>query len=155
MAEEWEAFSNREKRTRIEEYLNNGYGACHLKDERIGRLIEEALLHFDDQRYHLIAWVVMPNHVHVLVEQVRGYPLGDIVHSWKSYTAIEANKILGRKGQFWYPDYFDRFVRDQEHLTNVIEYIHNNPVKAGLVDRPEEWAFSSARWFYPSENPGQ
>jgi putative transposase len=70
MAEEWEEPSNREKRTRIEEYLNNGYGACHLKDERIGRLIEEALLHFDDQRYHLIAWVVMPNHVHVLVEQV-------------------------------------------------------------------------------------
>lgn len=134
------------KRARVEEYLNSGYGVCYLRDPRIGRLVENALLHFDKTRYHMIAWVVMPNHVHTLVETIEGYPLPGVLHSWKSYTANEANKLLGRGGRFWFPEYFDRYIRDERHFNNVVRYIHENPVKAGLVSKAEDWPFSSARF---------
>jgi REP element-mobilizing transposase RayT len=80
----------------------------------------------------------MPNHVHVLIEQAGGFRLGDIIHAWKSFTAKQANKHLGRTGAFWAPDYFDRYIRDQAHFDVAVHYIHENPVKAGLVARAEE-----------------
>jgi putative DNA methylase len=83
----------------------------------------------------------MPNHVHVLI-QMMDEPLANIIHSWKSYTAHEANKLLGRKGAFWMPDYFDRYIRDKEHFIATVEYILQNPVKAGLVDTAENWSWS-------------
>src|SRR5205823_3893206 len=90
-----------ELRKRIACYEDEGHGACWLGQPRIGELVEQALLHFDGQRYGLLAWCVMPNHVHVLVETKLGFPLPGLLHSWKSYTATEANKILGRRGEFW------------------------------------------------------
>jgi len=78
----------------------------------------------------------------------RGYPLADVVHSWKSFTTHEANKALGRSGHFWYRDYYDHYIRDLEHLGMTIDYIHCKPIKAGLVERPEEWIFSSARYWH-------
>lgn len=135
------------RRARIEQYLNSGYGACYLKEPRIGRLVETALQHFDGERYQLIAWVVMPNHVHVLAEIFDGYSLPKIVHSWKSYMANEANQLLNRNGRFWFRDFFDRYIRDEPHFANAVHYIHDNPVKAGLVKRPEDWPFSSIHKF--------
>ncbi|MFO7697077.1 MAG: transposase [Anaerolineae bacterium] len=87
----------------------------------------------------------MPNHVHVLIETMDGWPLSRVLHSWKSYTAHQVNKHLGRQGSLWRREYHDRFVRDETHLGNAVLYVHNNPVKAGLVERPEDWRFSSAR----------
>jgi REP element-mobilizing transposase RayT len=145
IAKEIETADSPTKRIRMEAYLNAGYGSCHLRDPRIARIVEDALLHFDGVRYRLIAWVIMPNHVHVLIEVFEGYSLGRIVHSWKSYTANKANQILGRSGQFWFREYFDRYIRDERHLGNAVEYIHDNPVNAGLVKAPEDWPFSSAR----------
>lgn len=87
----------------------------------------------------------MPNHVHVLIETIAGYPLGEVVHSWKSYTANRANQILRRRGVFWHQDYYDRFIRDQKHFQSVIAYIEANPVKAGLVRRSAEWRWGSSR----------
>jgi putative DNA methylase len=145
LADDKDTMSDDQKRTRIEEYLDAGYGACYLRDPRLARLVENALFYFDGKRYRLFAWVVMPNHVHVLIEIFYGFPLGDVLHSWKSYTATEANNILGRKGSFWFEDYFDRYVRDEQHFMNVVHYIHENPVKAGLVVKAENWEFSSAR----------
>jgi REP element-mobilizing transposase RayT len=132
------------KRAHIENYLNAGHGACYLCDLRIGRLVENALLYFHEERYRMIAWVIMPNHVHTLIEMFEGYPLHAIVRSWKSYTANKANHILRRAGRFWSPGYFDRYIRNERHFANAVTYIHNNPVKAGLVESPEEWIFSSA-----------
>lgn len=129
---------------RLEKYEDAGHGACWLRDERIAAIVESALLHFDGERYRLLAWCVMPNHVHVLIEVKSGFLLADIVHSWKSFTANESNRILGRKGTFWQREYFDRFIRDEKHLQASIEYIEQNPVKAGLVRSPEQWRFSSA-----------
>lgn len=133
------------KRARIEAYLNAGHGACYLRDPRVGRLVKDALLFFDGERYRMIAWVVMPNHVHTLIEMIEGHPLHSILHSWKSYTAKKANQLLGRSGRFWFPEYFDRYIRDERHFANAVRYIHHNPVKAGLVEKPEDWPFSSAR----------
>jgi len=99
----------------------------------------------DQQRYRLHAWVVMPNHVHVLVTPLHDYSLSSILHSWKSFTAKEANKLLGRGGAFWLEEYFDRAVRDENHFRRVIEYIDYNPVKAGLCVQPEDWPFTSAK----------
>lgn len=106
--------------------------------------IQETLIKFDGERYRLIAWVVMPNHVHVLIEVIPGVRLGDIVHSWKSYTAKVANKLLGRSGQFWQIEYFDRYMRDAVHLDNTIKYIEYNPVRARLCASEEQWPYSSA-----------
>ena len=130
----------------IARYEDAGHGACWLRDERIASLVENALLYFDNQRYRLIAWCVMPNHVHGLIETKESWSLAEILHSWKSYTALRANQILGRSGDFWFREYHDRFIRDDRHFRNTVNYIEQNPVKAGLVNRPEGWRWSSAWW---------
>jgi putative DNA methylase len=133
-----------ERRKRIDAALDAGYGECWLRDPRIGQLVENALLHFDGQRYQLHAWVLMPNHVHVLATPLHGYSLSSILHSWKSFTAKEANRHLERNGAFWLEEYFDRAIRDESHFNKVIEYIESNPVNAGLCERAEGWVFGSA-----------
>ncbi len=132
------------RRKRIETFLDAGNGSCALRDPRIGKMVEEALFHFDGKRYRLLAWVLMPNHIHVLVEFEPEFPLHRILHGWKSYTAKEANKILEKSGPFWAKEYFDRFIRDSRHFENAMRYIHENPVRAGLVAKAEDWEFSSA-----------
>lgn len=130
---------------RIEEWLNRGHGSCVLRDPRVAKIVEDARLHFDGKRYRLLAWVIMPNHVHVLVETLAGHRLGDFVHSWKSFTAKEANRVLDRTGPLWQEEYFDRYIRDADHLRDARRYIEQNPVAARLVARAEDWAFGSAR----------
>jgi putative transposase len=107
-------------------------------------IIENALLHFDGERYRLLAWCVMSNHVHVIVEQMDGWPLANVIHSWKSFTANEVNRLLGRTGAVWLREYFDRFMRNDEHFSTTIAYVESNPVKAGLVERAEDWRWSSS-----------
>jgi REP element-mobilizing transposase RayT len=80
----------------------------------------------------------------VLIETLDEYPLSAIVRGWKSHSAREANRWLAREGAFWMTDYFDRFIRDERHYAAVREYIHLNPVKAGLCAAPEDWRWSSA-----------
>ena len=134
-----------ELRRRIARYEDAGKGSCVLRHAVAARLVEDALLQFDGVRYRLLAWCVMPNHVHALIETKRGFPLAKVVHGWKSYTATAINRALGLRGRLWMPEYFDRFIRDMEHLERVIAYIHANPVSACLVRRPEDWPWSSAR----------
>lgn len=143
---EWSelAKSDADFRKKIEKFLDSGYGECWLGIKEIAEMIVAALLFHNGAKYRLIAWVIMPNHVHVLFEQLEGEHLPDIMHSIKSFTAQKANKMLGRKGQFWMHESFDRYIRNSRHCAAVIKYIENNPVKAGLCDSPEEWRFSSA-----------
>jgi len=138
---------------RIEKYLDHGYGEALLKDTRVATMVQNALLKSDGTRYNLFAWVVMPNHVHALMTRFEKYELRDIFHSLKSYTAHEANKMLHRSGQFWIEDYFDRYMRNQEHFCRTVQYIENNPVKAGLCKTPGDWPFSSA-WFKKHDKGG-
>ena len=130
----------------LDDELNRGIGACHLRDERIADLVEDALLHFDGERYRLLAWCVMPNHVHTMLESAAGWALADVVGSWKSFTAKQANKLLRRTGTFWQREYFDRYVRSERHYAMTIAYIEENPVKAGLVPEAHLWRWSSARY---------
>lgn len=136
-------------RRRIELYLDQGFGQCHLKQPVVAELVQRSLLFFDGERYRLSAWVVMPNHVHTLLTPSAGYELSRILQSLKSYTANEANKMLGQHGKFWQPESFDRYIRDRKHFVSVVRYIENNPVKARLSRQPEDWPWSSA-WFRAS-----
>jgi REP element-mobilizing transposase RayT len=133
-----------ERVRRVDIALDQGHGRRDLTLPGIPELIERALLRFDGERYSLLAWCIMPNHVHVMIETRPGHRLDRIVHSWKSFTAHTANQLLGRAGSFWAPEYFDRYMRDDAHLAATLAYIENNPVKAGLCREPREWEFSSA-----------
>jgi putative DNA methylase len=132
-------------RKRIEHYLDQGYGNCALRNIKVAAIIQDSLLHFDGERYRLSAWVIMPNHVHLLLTPSETWSLSRIMKDIKSFTSREANKVLGRRGQFWMEDYFDRYVRNAKHFASAIAYIENNPVKAGFCEKPEDWSFGSAR----------
>jgi REP element-mobilizing transposase RayT len=129
---------------RIEKYLDQGYGSCFLKDPRIAKMVQDSLLKFDGVRYNLFAWVIMPNHSHTLLRRFEDWELDQLMHSHKSYTAHEANKLLNRHGQFWMEEYFDRYIRNAQHFRKMVLYIENNPVKAGFCNKASDWPFSSA-----------
>jgi REP element-mobilizing transposase RayT len=134
---------------RIEKYEDAGHGACWLRDDRIGEMVESSLLYFNGKRYRLLAWCIMPNHVHSVIEIWKNHSLEEVMHSLKSYTANEANKILKRCGKFWLREYFDRYIRDGRHLELAVEYIESNPVKAHLVPVKEVWKWSSVKLHKP------
>jgi len=136
---------DRERRTKLEEYLDRGLGECWLRQPRIADLAEGALRFFDGQRYHLGAWVVMPSHVHVLLE-VWQTPLAGLLKSWKGFTACQANKLLGREGAFWEREYWDTRIRDEQQLRKAVRYVEANPLKANLVHDARAWQWSSARF---------
>lgn len=147
-----------EKRKRLEALLDAGHGDCALGVLAIARLMQDSLLAFDGARYRLIAWVVMPNHVHALFQTIAPWKMGKIVASWKAFTGrrIEEMTRATRANaesttQVWHREYWDRFIRDETHLAAAIRYIHNNPVKAGLVANAADWRWSSA-WGAPPGN---
>lgn len=128
----------------VDASLDQGFGRQDLAHPEIAGLVESALLRFDGDRYSIVAWCVMPNHVHTLIETHIGHPLSRIVHAWKSFTAKQANRYLERRGVFWAPEYFDRYMRDDAHLAATRLYIEQNPVKARLCQKASDWHFSSA-----------
>ena len=144
-------------------------------------MIRENLYHHHGHKYHLLAYSIMPNHVHVLLRAIGSEtmenqvwlpadansvmpdeapdstgPLTVIMHSVKSYTANKANELLQRPGQFWQHESYDHWVRDEEELERIVTYIAWNPVKANLVKKPHEWVFSSAhdRFLHDGEEEG-
>ncbi len=129
---------------RVEKYLDAGHGACWLRDPTIAKVVEGALQHFDGERYRLLAWCVMPNHVHVVVQPIGGSKLPDILHSWKRWTAREANKVLNRTGEFWQAEYYDHLVRNEAELRHVVEYAFENPEKSGFEGW--EWRGKNDAW---------
>jgi Rad3-related DNA helicase/REP element-mobilizing transposase RayT len=116
---------------RIETYLDAGHGACWLRNPEAASAVAGALKHFHGERYRLLAWCVMPNHVHAVVQPTAGFELPQILHSWKRHAAREANKVLGRTGEFWQPEYYDHLVRDEDDLRHAVEYAWGNPEKSG------------------------
>lgn len=132
-------------RNRIEEYLDKGVGECILGFKNVAMMVEKAIKFYDGDRYDLRAWVIMPNHGHLLFRPLEGFSLSAIMKDLKGFTSRKTNKMLGRTGSIWHPDYFDTYIRNQDHFDSVISYIENNPVAAGLCARPADWPFSSAR----------
>lgn len=123
----------------VDQYEDAGLGECVLKDARVAAIIIDNLRHHDGIKYQLLHWCIMPNHIHLLIEILGDHTMSDIMHSLRSYTANEINRLLGRSGTLWMPEYYDRYIRDQRHYEIATNYILNNPVKAGLAQRPEEW----------------
>ena len=121
-------------------------GPLWLKETAIAGLVQQALLERYANLYILWAYVVMANHLHVLLKpKSPEITVGSITKNLKGYTAREANRLLGRTGQpFWQDESFDHWSRDRGELARIVAYIENNPVKAGLVKRPEEWTWSSS-----------
>ncbi len=117
---------------RMEAFLDAGYGSCVLALPDIGKLTEDALHHFDGNRYRLGDYVVMPNHVHVLVQPAGDQDLSSILHSWKSFTAKQANQLRGTSGAFWQDEYFDHLVRSEAQYNKFCRYILENPSQANL-----------------------
>ncbi len=122
----------REFGEKLDQYLDAGHGACLLRNDGVGELLQKALCHFHERRVWTGDFVVMPNHVHALLRPMKGFNLEDLLHSIKSFTAHEINGICGREGKVWQKESYDRIVRDSEELWAFQEYIRANPVKAKL-----------------------
>jgi REP element-mobilizing transposase RayT len=114
-----------------------------LENEALAGIVEEAFWFGHEERYILNAYVVMPNHAHLLMKPLAGWSLSRILQGIKGYTAREINKGLSRRGAFWQDECFDHLVRNEADWVDKFDYIHNNPVGAGLAERPENYPFSS------------
>ena len=169
-----------ERRKYVESHLDKGWGSCLLDEPDVAAKVIEAWKYFDNIKYDLIAYVVMPNHVHLLIKNYEGVKLGECVRSWKlfvsnfvaknmrlrmkfenfaksSNAALESGAPKGvsceieaalesgapKKFTIWQREYWDRFIRDVKHFEKSVEYILNNPIKAGLCQNINEW-----KWAY-------
>ncbi|MCF7885747.1 MAG: transposase [Candidatus Marinimicrobia bacterium] len=93
--------------------------------------------------YDLLCYCIMPNHVHVIFTLSEGEnSLAKTMFSIKRYTAGEANKTLNREGQFWQHESYDHIIKNEKVLSNIINYVINNPVDAGLVEKWQDWEYS-------------
>jgi REP element-mobilizing transposase RayT len=121
---------------KVERCLDCGLGHCHMRNPGVAKIVADAIKHFEGDRYHLFAWCVMPNHVHVVFSPLEAHTLETILHSWKSFSAEQANRLLGRTGRFWQREYFDHLVRNEASLRKIIQYVKDNPQRAGLRNWP-------------------
>lgn len=148
-----EAQRERHLHRMIARYEDAGHGCCLLKDPACAEIVQTAFLHFDGERYRLLEWCVMPNHVHVLIHCGFGTTLGEVIRSWKTFTARKIHEHTGMSGPLWAVDYHDRYIRDLDHLANARAYIRNNPVKAGLCVTAEDWPWGGAGMNKGRESP--
>ena len=145
-------------------YLDRNREIRWLEDPRIAALVRRSLYFWHGKKYGLLCWCAMPNHVHALLqpfglpaisenereqlalgeEEDARSPLAEIMHSLKSYTAHQANAILDRKGVFWPHESYDHWVRDEDELERIVDYIRANPIEAGLADKPHQFLWCSA-----------
>ena len=129
------------------EYLDRGYGACHLRNLDVRQVVADAMMYFDGDRAGTGDYVLMPNHVHALLTPLGDYELEQILHSIKSFTSNQINRLLGRAGTLWMKESHDRIVRDMLELKRTQDYIRRNPEKAKLDrseydHRPAEYALN-------------
>ncbi len=118
---------------KIEEWLDTGMGSCLLGNPKHSQIVTDSLLFFDRKRYYLGEWVIMPNHVHAVVTPQTEFDLTKILHSWKSYSATQINRLAGCKGPLWQEESYNQILRNEQHQWRVEEYIRNNPTKAGIT----------------------
>jgi putative transposase len=150
----------RETMQRVETWLDQGAGSCCLRSAAVSREVLEAMHRTDGERCELGCYVVMPNHVHAVARPLnpRTDPLEKILQSWKGGSAVRINEILRRSGTLWQRESFDRVIRDEEHLWRVIQYIGNNPARAGLSAADARlWirpAWAALGWRFEGPNSG-
>jgi len=127
-----------------------------LKEGRIARVVCDKIHDLDGKNYHLIAFCIMSNHFHLVIDmtgfyhstptntdgKTKDYAVADAMRLLNGNTARFCNLALGRQGAFWDHESYDHYARDEEELFRIIEYVLNNPVKAGLVKNWKDWKWS-------------
>ena len=161
-SEEWDHQKQKLLFGFVDGLLDGDSPVRHLADSRQAQIVQNAFLHFAEVRYQLLAFVVMPSHMHWLFQPIDSWsvsavkksarddgrtktPREIIAHSTQSYTATMCNRIRSASGPYWQHESFDHWARDEAETLRIINYIEMNPVKAGLVSQPHEFEFSSAR----------
>ncbi|MCB1187730.1 transposase [bacterium] len=129
--------------------LDQGKGTCMLGSPSIANIVLRSILLNDGYSHETLAWVIMPNHVHLLLTQKKDNRLGSIVKQIKAGSTRNIRRLRQTSEAIWQRGYFDRMIRSPEHLLKTVTYIHRNPVKAGLVGCPRDWQFSSCHTFNP------
>ena len=115
-----------------------------LENPDIAKLVYDAILFYNTTEYEVIAFCIMPNHVHLVADMKhKNIPLNNILKRIKTFTALRSNSILNRSGKFWQNENYDHVVRDGNELRRIITYVLQNPVTAGLSKKWEDW-----KWAY-------
>jgi putative transposase len=155
---DWETHLWKLEFARLDQWLDTKPGIRWLERPELAAQVQAALLHFAGTRYQVTAFVVMPSHIHwvfrPLPEWVASLPPSQpyrsprerIMHSVKRHSAKDCNLLLDQQGKFWQTESYDHWVRDLLEHDRIIQYVENNPVKAGLVAKPEDWPYSSASY---------
>lgn len=133
-----------EFRQLVEDYLDSGAGECIIRETKIAEIVRETILYEHGKSCDLKAWIIMPNHAHLLLRLYEGHDLAGLMKRIKGISARRINQLRNTTGSVWQADYFDRYIRDGEHFSKVFAYIENNPVLAKLCKTAEEFRFSSA-----------
>jgi putative transposase len=152
--QEWQQDKWKLEFARADRWLDHEPANRALEDARLARIVVDSMFHFTAVRYDLLAFVIMPSHIHWLFQPAQAWvetfdqPIPTarqrIMKSLKTWTGNRCNELLDVRGAFWQQESYDHWVRDIEELERIILYIEANPVAAGLVDSPEKWFFSSA-----------
>lgn len=138
---------------KIDDYLDQAFsGPNWLKQDDIAKLLQSKFYQYDAVYYTLLAYCIMPNHFHLLIDTAfqlsekavhpEYKPLSKMMNYIKGGSAYAANQMLNRKGKFWQGESYDHLVRNEKEFHNIVRYIANNPVKAGLVKEWQEWQFT-------------
>ena len=129
---------------KYDDYLDKSLqGTNYLKKKEFAETVKYTLHYPDGKDYFLICYCIMPNHVHLVFHLLKtNKGVSKIMQSIKRISALRCNKLLNKKGKFWQDESFDRLVRDDVELYYIINYVINNPVKAGLVDDWEKWKYT-------------
>src|SRR5437773_7130034 len=142
---EWEPIlreaDNSMKRRKLEEWLDQEHGDCWLRRHAVAEVVENVSLEANGKDFQLAAWVLTPNHVHLVV-RVLDVPLTKMIGQWKGKSSRLANLSLARTGKFWQHDYFDTLIRDEAHLAKAVHYTEANPTKAAFVKETRAWRWS-------------
>jgi putative transposase len=153
---EWAASQWKRAFVRADQWLDCAEAARFLEDDRLAQIVVNALYFFAGERYTLLGYVVMPSHFHWVFQPLEPWvrslpseqrprtPRERLVHSIDRFTALACNQALGRSGAFWQREPYDHWIRSPEELERILRYVEANPVKAGLVQAPYEWRYSSA-----------
>jgi len=135
---------------------NPSNGVKFIENEHVAKIVADKIHEFDNLKYELICFCIMPNHVHLLIDTMnytpeklnnkgstKEYYLTDVLRLIKGNTSNRCNKILNREGRFWQNENYDHFIRDRNELSRIISYILHNPVKANLCSEIKDW-----KWTY-------
>ena len=169
LPQEWTRIKHKLYFAKIDELLDGQPAVRHLGNSDAAECVRDSIYHFAGVRYDVIAYCVMPSHLHWVFQPLREWtdalgatrtkrtPREAIVHSVKSFTGTQCNQLLALSGRFWQVETYDHWVRDEDQLARIVEYVEQNPVKAGLVMKPEDWRWSSAAdrrgWDLPYGEP--